>query len=259
MNDTRDLVKQQFGAHAQNYVDSTDHSRGDSLERVVALARPEPHWRALDVATGGGHTALAVAPHVREVVATDLTAPMLAAAERFIRGKGFTNVVFREADATALPFADGEFDLLTCRIAPHHFPDCAQFVREAARVLKPGGTALVIDNVVPDDVIAARHINAFEKLRDPSHNWAYTAADWLGYFAAAGLAVTHQEQFRKVRDFDYWTGMMSVPEPVKTQLRVMLLQAPEAARAALAPEVVGEALKFYLTEVLILAHKPGAE
>ena len=130
MNDNRELVKQRFGATAEKYVRSTDHSQGESLDRLVALVDPRPEWRALDIATGGGHTALALAPRVREVVATDLTAEMLAAAERFIRGQGAANVTFREADAMALPFGDAEFDLVTCRIAPHHFPDAAQFVRE---------------------------------------------------------------------------------------------------------------------------------
>ena len=253
--DPRDLVRRQFGAHAQNYVSSPDHSKGDSLDRLLSVVQPQPDWRVLDVATGGGHTALAVAPRVREVVATDITSEMLAAAERFIRGKGVENVTFREADATALPFADGEFDLVTCRIAPHHFPDCAQFVRETARVLRPGGVAAVIDNIVPGDLAAARHINAVEQLRDPSHNWAYTQADWLDFFAAAGLAVTHNEVFRKVRDFDFWTGMMSVDEKTKDQLRVLILQAPAPALAALAPEAAGGGVKLWLTEVFVVGRK----
>jgi ubiquinone/menaquinone biosynthesis C-methylase UbiE len=256
MNDNRDLVKQRFGATAEKYVRSTDHSQGESLDRLVALVDPRPEWRALDVATGGGHTALAIAPRVREVVATDLTTEMLAAAERFIEDRGVKNVTFREADAMALPFGDGEFDLVTCRIAPHHFPDAAQFVREAARVLRPGGVVAMVDNVVPDDLGAARHINAIEKLRDPSHNWAYTAADWLGFFAAAGLPVSHSEIFRKVRDFDYWAGMQGVDDKTRMQLRALIQQAPKAALEALAPAEVGGQLKFYLTEILIFARKP---
>ena len=255
--DNRDLVKQQFGAHAQEYVNSVHHATGESLDRLLELADPQPGWRALDIATGGGHTALAVAPRVREVVATDLTPEMLAAAERFIRGKGVANVSFQLADAMALPFADGEFDLVTCRIAPHHFPDCAQFVREAARVLRPGGLAVLIDNVVPQVIAAARHINALEKLRDPSHNWAYTAADWLGFFAAAGLETLNSEIFTKTRDFDYWINMQGVDAQRSAQVRFLILQAPAAARAALAPEVVGGALKFKLTEVLVVARKPA--
>jgi SAM-dependent methyltransferase len=253
--DPRDLVRRQFGAHAQNYVTSPDHAKSDSLDRLVAVVQPQPAWRVLDVATGGGHTALALAPHVREVVATDLTAEMLAAAERFIRGQGVDNVIFREADATALPFAEAEFDLVTCRIAPHHFPDCARFVREAARVLRPGGLAAVIDNIVPADVLAARHINAIEQLRDPSHVWAYSQADWLDFFALAGLSVTHQEVFRKARDFDFWTGMMSVDDKTKDQLRILILQAPAPALAALAPETTGAKLKLFLTEVFLVGRR----
>jgi len=255
--DNSDLVKQQFGAHAEQYVASTHHATGESLDRLLELVAPQPGWRALDIATGGGHTALALAPHVREVVATDLTPEMLVAAERFIRAKGLSNVSFRLADAMALPFADQEFELVTCRIAPHHFPDCAQFVREMARVLRPGGVAALIDNVVPANLVAARHINALEKLRDPRHNWAYATADWLSFFEAAGLKTAQSEVFRKTRDFDYWNDMMGVDEQRRAQLRVLLLQGPAPAREALAPEVVGGALNFTLTELLIVAAKPA--
>lgn len=253
--DPHHLVRRQFGAHAQNYVTSPDHARGDSLDRLIEVVGPQAGWRVLDVATGGGHTALAVAPYVRTVVATDITSEMLAAAERFVQAKGAANVTFHEADATALPFADADFDLVTCRIAPHHFADCARFVREAARVLRPGGVAAVIDNIVPDNLIAARHINAVEALRDPSHVWAYSQEDWVGFFEGAGLTVKHQEVFRKVRDFDFWTGMMSVDDLTKGQLRVLIQQAPKPALAALAPEASAGKLKLFLTEVLIVGTK----
>ena len=255
MADTRDLVKRQFGAHAQHYVTSPDHAQGESLERMLELVQPRAEWQALDIATGGGHTARAFAPRVRQVTATDLTARMLTAAEKFIRGPGITNMAFCEAEAAALPFAEGEFDLVTCRVAPHHFPDCAWFVREMARVLKPGGVAAMIDNVVPQNPAAARHINALEKLRDPSHNWAYTQADWLGFFEAAGFEVTRAETFRKARDFDFWSAMMSVDQKTRTQLRVLLRHAPAPAREALAPEYKGEKITFYLTEVLIIGQR----
>lgn len=249
------LVQQQFGAHAQNYVTSAVHAQGESLNRMVELVQPQPHWRALDIATGGGHTALAFAPHVREVIASDITAPMLAAAEKFIRGKGFSNVSFREADASALPFAEGEFDLVTCRLAAHHFPDCAQFVRETARVLKPGGLAALIDNVTPPDNVAARHINAFEKLRDPSHGWQSTVAEWEAFHLAAGFTVTATETFRKPIDFDDYCERLSVPAQARQQLRVLLKHAPTSAREALAPEFVGERITFTLTEILLIARR----
>ena len=251
MGDVRDLSRRQFGAHAERYVTSPDHQTSESLDRLVALAAPQPEWRALDIATGGGHTALALSPLVREVVASDLTPGMLAAAERFIRDKGVTNVSFREADACALPFGDGEFDLVTCRVAPHHFPDVPLFVRECARVVKPGGTVIVIDNVVPEDPAAALEINAIEKTRDPSHARAYAESEWVGFFVDAGLRVGHIERFRKKRDFNFWAGMQNVDQATKARLRAMFLEASPGARTALAPEESEGRLSFYLDEILI--------
>jgi len=233
------------------------HAKGESLDRLLALTAPKPDWRALDVATGGGHTALALAPHVREVIATDLTRPMLDAARAFIASKGVANVVFQEADAMSLPFGDAAFDLVTCRIAPHHFPDVPRFVREMFRVLRPGGIAVVIDNVVPEDSTAAGFINEFETIRDPSHHWSHPESDWRSFFSAAGFQDLHVEPFRKARDYVLWLDTMSVAEPERAKLRVMLNTAPASAKTALAPEERDGKLWFHLDEILILGRKPG--
>ena len=89
--------------------------------------QPKPSWQALDVATGAGHTAAAFAPHVTRVIASDLTAEMLVEAAKLAKGKGLANMETAPADAEALPFEDARFDLVTCRIAPHHFPDIPTF------------------------------------------------------------------------------------------------------------------------------------
>lgn len=219
------------------------------------MTQPRSDWRVLDIATGGGHTALALAPHVREVIASDLTLPMLDAARAFILSKGIKNVAFREADATSLPFDAASFDLVTCRIAPHHFPDVQGFVREMFRVLEPGGVAVVIDNVVPEDPVAAKFINDFETIRDPSHVWSYTESDWREFFETAGFSDLHVELFRKARDFVSWLGRMSVPESTRKRLRVLLDEAPTPAKAALAPEERDGKMWFYLDEILILGRK----
>ena len=80
-------------------------------------------WRVLDVATGAGHTAFTFAPHVKVVHATDITPQMLAVTTEQAQTRGLSNIVVEHADAEALPYEDGRFDLVTCRIAPHHFGD----------------------------------------------------------------------------------------------------------------------------------------
>ena len=104
-----------------------------------------------------------------------------------------------------MPFDDASFDLVTCRIAPHYFDDVARFVSEAARVLKSAGVLLVQDHLMPEDVAAARYIEAFEKLRDPSHNQAFTEGEWRTMFTEAGVTVTHVEQLHKDLNFKTWT------------------------------------------------------
>ena len=136
---TKKLVQQQFGAHAAAYATSKVHAQGASLARLVELIRPQPNWQVLDVATAAGHTAFAFAPHVAHVTATDITPEMLGEAAKLAAAKDIDNVSLEQADAEQLPFAAGSYDLITCRIAPHHFPHIDHFLAAAARVLRPAG------------------------------------------------------------------------------------------------------------------------
>jgi ubiquinone/menaquinone biosynthesis C-methylase UbiE len=223
----KDRVQAQFGAVAQSYVTSAGHAHGDDLRRLVELARLSGDERVLDVATGGGHTALAFAPHVREVVASDLTERMLAAAETFIRGQGVANVSFERADAEDLPFADAGFDVVTVRIAPHHFPRPQRFVAEVARVLRPGGRFLLDDNMAPEDPELDQFMNHFERWRDPSHVRACKLSEWSAWIEQAGMRVEHVEPLsRKRYDFADWTARMRMPEAERAALETWLLQAP---------------------------------
>src|SRR5689334_20021685 len=121
-------VQAYFTRTAANYVQSASHRTGSDLKRLIELGEWQPEHYALDIATGGGHTALAVAPHVAVVTVTDLTPVMLEQAWAFLRAQGITNIHSQLADAEQLPFAAASFDRVTCRIAPHHFSDVAQAV-----------------------------------------------------------------------------------------------------------------------------------
>src|SRR5437763_12420964 len=138
-------VQDYFSRTAESYVSSFSHKSGDDLERLIELGEWDGRQQALDIATGGGHTALAVAPRVARITVSDLTPRMLEKAREYLTAQGATNAEFVVADAERLPFADATFDRITCRIAAHHFPNVARSVQEVARVLKSEGIYLLID------------------------------------------------------------------------------------------------------------------
>jgi ubiquinone/menaquinone biosynthesis C-methylase UbiE len=245
-------VRDQFGLTAQAYVASQNHAAGRDLQRLVELAAPRADDVALDVSTGGGHTALALAPHVRRVVASDLTPAMLAAARTFLRERGATNAEFVVADAERLPFLDATFDLVTVRIAPHHYADIRAACRELARVLVPGGRLALIDNVAPDDPALDAFMNAIEVRRDPSHVRNYTATEWRRMLADAGLRVTDMELERKAHPFADWTARAQMPEGARAALERDLLAAPAAARNHFAIVAEGARVVSWSSDFIIL-------
>ena len=251
--DSRSLSQQRFGAFARRYVASSTHARGEELNRLVEIAQPQSHWLALDVATGGGHTALKFAPFVAQAIATDITPEMLKAAQAFIAGSGATNVSFGLADAEDLPFEDGAFDLVTCRIAPHHFPDCLRFVREGSRVLKAGGLLLVQDHVLPQDEQARRYMDAFERLRDPSHNRAHAEGEWADMFRTSGLRIDQIDRILKGHDFIPWAERQGCTPEVIERLVGIVRQAPEAVVEWMRPRDFGTPGAVFLNHHIIIA------
>ena len=234
MSDTehKERVQTQFGAAAASYVTSVGHAGGDDLAQLVEWAEGAAEKVALDVATGGGHTALALAPFYGSVVASDLTDQMLATAEAFIRGRGVGNVAFRRADAEDLPFPDGAFDLVSCRIAPHHFPNVPRFVTEVARVLKIGGLFLLEDSIVPEDAALAEFLNHAEWLRDSTHVRSLRTPEWRDLLANAGLVVEAEQVFAKAHPFADWLDRARTPEAARDEVIQMFRAAPAAAREA---------------------------
>lgn len=259
------LVQQQFGPAVRDYADCEVHRSGASLKRLVELVEPRAGWRVLDVATGAGHTAAIFAPHVAEVVASDITPEMLRQTQALASEKGLGNIRTAHAEAGSLGFKAQTFDLVTCRLAAHHFPNIAGFVREARRVLKPGGRLAVVDNVTPDArsvgglperevAAAAAAYNAFEKLRDPSHVRALAAEEWIGILESGGFAVCRREQIGKEMAFRPWVERMRCDEPTVRQLEQILRDTP-ALTAFLRPREIDGVLHFTLQEFIVVADR----
>jgi ubiquinone/menaquinone biosynthesis C-methylase UbiE len=252
---SKSLAQERFGPNAAAYAVSRNHAQGLSLQRLVELMQPASHWRVLDVATGAGHAALAFAPLVREVIASDITPQMLAQAKQLAGERGITNLQTEIADAERLPFDDATFDAVTCRIAPHHFQDVQRFVNECARVLKAGGLLGIADNIAPEDAGDAKYIDDYEILRDPSHVRCFAPSAWKACFASAGLALLHEDHVEKQVSFEAWCGHQKTPADVMAQLREILLNAPEGVQAHLKPTFIDGVLHFSMVEGVFVCKK----
>ncbi|RKN70679.1 class I SAM-dependent methyltransferase [Paenibacillus ginsengarvi] len=231
--DIKEQVKAQFGANAANYVASPRHASGGDLDVLSEWVKPERAAKALDIATGGGHCALALASAVDEVTTLDMTPEMLREAEAFLAAKGIANVHYVQGDAEQLPFGDESFDLVACRIAAHHFPDPDRFVQEATRVLKSGGCFILMDNVAPESDRLDALYNDAEKRRDPSHFRAWKKSEWVRRTELSGLRVEQLQQTAKAFEFEPWCARMNVSEPVRRQLEADMLGWPEEVRRQL--------------------------
>jgi ubiquinone/menaquinone biosynthesis C-methylase UbiE len=255
MDDAKDLVRAQFGRSAAAYASSDIHARGDSPGILVELLRPARTWKALDVATGAGHTALAMAQHVAHVTATDLTPEMLAQTQRLATERGFPNVATQLADAEALPFPDASFDLVTCRLAFHHFPHPENAMHEFARVLRPGALLGFADNVAVEDAAGATAYNAYEKLRDPSHHEVLPLSKLIALVESHGLHVEATRTFSKESEFHDWADRMHVADADKSRLLDMLRALPRSALPLLAPRFADGTAYFSLWETVLVARR----
>ncbi len=232
-----DLDPTQRAAQEQFARRSSQYGRGHVLEQVgdVTAApkglRLPVRARILDVAAGAGHTGLFFASLGHDVTLSDLAQPMLDAGSRTAAERGL-HVATRQHPAEAMPYGAGEFDLVTCRIAPHHFTSPADFVREVARVLRPGGQFLLIDGTVADgEPEAEAWAHEVEKLRDPSHNRLLTPDAWRSLCGAAGLAVEHAVVTPfKQPDLEWYFTVAATPEANRREVLRLVETAPAAAR-----------------------------
>lgn len=221
-NEINKKIKEQFGREAENYINPLVHSNPVDLKFILDFIQPQQSWTVLDVATGGGNVAITLGPKVTKVFATDLTEEMLEQVKKQMVAKNVHNIETKLEDVHELSFSDESFDLVTSRIAPHHFYDIGKAISEMTRVLKRGGLIFIEDTIVPDNEESGAFFNKIEKMRDPSHVRALPVEEWRKCLEEAGLKIIREEKKQKVWPFLWWTGRMSTPPDVVKELIALI-------------------------------------
>lgn len=244
-------VREFFGRHAEGYAASESHRQGADLGLLMDALAVKEGERALDVATGTGFTAMALAERGATVTALDLTEPMLATARRLAADRGIEGIRWVEGDAARLPFADRSFDIVTSRRAAHHFPDVGRALAEWARVLVSSGRVGVADMCPP--AAGAALLDTLERIRDSSHVSALTEERWRAALREQGFTVRSLVIEKEVRTLAQWFYPVPMAEKAVEAVRRALAQAPAAALRALRVEGTGEDVRLLKRRAVIVA------
>jgi SAM-dependent methyltransferase len=210
----------------------------------------------LDVACGPGVVTAAIAPAAASVVALDATDAMLEKARARCARAKLENVLFRRGDAEHLPFDEAQFDGVVTRLAVHHFANPQRALTEMFRVLRPGGTAVIVDVVSSEEQEESNLQNAIECLRDPSHVRMLRATELDACVAGAGFCNLVQAMWDKEREFEEWMGIVNDParaQPLRTVVRA-LAQAGRTAGMGLS--ILNDRITFFHRWRLVKAVKP---
>jgi len=214
-------IQEEFTRQAGAFAALRELHSAERISRFVDAMKPGPNLRALEIATGPGHVAMALAGRCSEVIGVDLTDAPLQIAERTRRERGITNVHFRQGDAEKLPFMDGEFDIVLCRFAFHHFEDPSVPLREMIRVCRKGGRIAVEDLASSENAERAAFYNEFERLRDTSHTRALSMSELFRLFGENGLEVESVYTSDLVQSLEQWLANSHTPPDRAAKVRAM--------------------------------------
>jgi ubiquinone/menaquinone biosynthesis C-methylase UbiE len=233
LDETQRAAQAQFSRQSQRYAKGHILEDVADVREALAFVVLPQNARVLDVACGAGHTGLHLASLGHRVTCADISDAMLARTSEAAEKRGLT-IETRQHPAEEFPYADGSFDLVTCRVAPHHFSAPGRFVREVSRVLSPGGYFLLIDGTVPDDDPAsAEWLNRVEKLRDPSHVELYSPSRWRGWCEEAGLRVLEcLLREKKQPDLQWYFDTAATSQPNREAVLDLVGSASDPVRAA---------------------------
>ena len=223
-------AQEQFNRQAANYAVSVPHSRSESLSILTKWASLDHYELGLDIATGPGFTAFAVAEFCDAVVASDIADGMLDQARAIAIERGLQNVRFEAIDAHDIPYPDASVDLITCRTAPHHFNDIGKFLSEVHRILNRNGVFLLCDTTTSENSQLAEWHQRVEALRDPSHVAAPSPSGWRTLVADAGFEITNSIPTQVDMTFWDWVKRSGSPDDVVNGLHIDFANASDAVK-----------------------------
>jgi ubiquinone/menaquinone biosynthesis C-methylase UbiE len=196
-------------------------------QRLVEFVEPAGDEIVVDVGTGTGLLAFALAPHVRDVVGVDLVPELLELGRRYATGR-YGNVQLVEGDVTHLGFATESFDLVCERAVLHHVGRPELVLAEMARVTRPGGRMLVIDQLAPTDPLVAIELDRFERARDPSHTRLLMDGDLRALFEANSLMLVRSRVEVHDRALDPYLDLAGCEGEAREQARALAPSDPYA-------------------------------
>jgi ubiquinone/menaquinone biosynthesis C-methylase UbiE len=236
-------------------------SRGDTyadeegLAWMLAELPMSADATALDLATGTGEFARALAPHVSTVIGIDATDAMLEKGRSFIRQDGIENITFQSGIVEQLPFKRQTFDIVASRYGIHHFEDPKPVLSEMARVCKRGGHVIVVDMVVPEESMAEEY-NHYERLCDPSHTRCLGYTELRSLFGLSGLEVISARRRDIQESVVEWMDFSLTQEKHRDEiLHALNEELNGGARTGLAPYTRNSVLYFKQREAAIVGKK----
>ena len=252
-----EVVRREFSKQASRFgrKDLALTSR-EYLQWMVDNLDLRPHFSVLDVAAGTGHLARAIAPHVKRVVAVDLTTEMLLKGSHEAAEDGITNVTFEQGLAENLPYPHDAFDMVVSRFSIHHFEDPQMQIAEMVRVCRPEGRVAVIDLVSPDDETLAAAYNRLERRRDPSHTRALSVAELRRAVRDAGLEIVHTVSREVEVSVKPWLDLTGIePEMRRAILDELTHELEGLTTTGMRPFMRDNELMFVQTWVVVVGVK----
>lgn len=251
-------IQEQFRRQAEAYEQMADVQDRKGLRGLVRLSGAGPDSRVLDIACGPGFLTLEFAEVAKSVVGFDATDTFLEHARKEADRRAMSNVEFRQGNATALPFADASFDVVSCRAAFHHFPEPERQLAEMARVLAPGGRILIADQIASEDPVKAAYHHEMEMLCDPTHARTLSDTEFRRLFEQHGLEVVRHGTAPNPYSVQSWMSHGGPSAENAAKIEAMMRDSLDVDRSGLDVRMQDGEIWFSHTGAAYLLKKKGS-